>query len=139
MILQHAVRDSPEGARPEELPGSHILLPPEGQPRLHAARPSAAAADVHGSGVGGVRVRSMLGFGAISPSLEQNRAVHDGAKGVRQTKRASRGEICARQNLPQSALDHESLERSGTAAAVVDLDSLTDSFALCFRLNADHP
>ena len=88
------MRDPLEGARPEELPGSHLLLPAEGQPRLRAARPAAAAANDHGL-VRGVHVHSMLGFGAISPSLEQNGAVHDGAdsggRGVRQTERAPHG------------------------------------------------
>ena len=131
------MRDPPEGARPEELPGPHILLPAEGQSRLHAARP-AAAADVHG-GVGGVRVRSMLGLGAISPFLEKSGAVHDGADvGERQTRRAPGGQVCAGHDFQQGALDHESVERSGTAATA----AARPVVARRFRHNAaaaDHP
>ena len=65
----------------------------------------------------------MLYFGAISPKLERNGAVHDGGGDVvvggrRQTaeRRAPRGQICVEHDLQQSPLDHESLERGGTAA-----------------------
>ena len=130
------MRDPAEGARPEELPRPHLLLPAEGQPRLHATLPAAVASDVRG---GGVRVHSVLDLGAISPSLEQSGALrHGGAEGrVRHTaRRAPRGQICAQHHLQQSALDHESLERSG-AAAVAD----SSVSALRFRHNAatDHP
>ena len=66
----------------------------------------------------------MLYFGAISPNLERNGAVHDGG-GRRQAaeRRAPRGQICVEHDLQQSPLDHESLERGGTAARARGLPS----------------